>query len=74
MNFYNNLEYSQCLELIQFIKKVRNKNKNPIISVRKTSSVSPIKKSYIKKSTLESEEKTNSKDEYIENDKVGNLI
>ena len=72
MDFYNNLEQSQCLELIQFIKKIRHKN--PIMSIRKTSSVSPIKKSYKQKGTLESEEKTNSKDEYSENDKVGSLI
>ena len=72
MEFYNNLEQGQCLELIQFIKKVRHKN--PIMNIRKTCSVSPIKKLYIKKETLESEEKTNSKDEYTENDKVGSLI
>ena len=68
MDFYNNLEQSQCLELIQFIKKVRHKN--PIMSIRKTCSVSPIKKSYNKKDTLESEDK----DEYTENDKVGSLV
>ena len=54
LEYYNNLETNQCLELIHHIKKLRHKN--PIDDLRKRkSSVSPIINSNIQKKTIESD-------------------
>ena len=54
MNYYYNMEPNKCIELIQFIKKVRNKNN--IMNIKRTVSVSPNQKSNnVQKETLESE-------------------
>jgi hypothetical protein len=54
MEFYNNLEPNHCLELIHYIKKIRNKN--PLLEIRRrTASVSPNIQSNNQKETVESD-------------------
>ena len=54
MDFYNNLEPNHCLELIHYIKKIRNKN--PLSEIRRrTASVSPNIQSSNQKETVESD-------------------
>lgn len=71
LEYYNNMEPNKCLELIQFIKKIRHKNN--LINIRRTFSVSPNKKSIMQKETLESEKALNSKGDFSENEKVDNF-
>ena len=71
LEYYNNMEPNKCLELIQFIKKIRHKNN--LINIRRTFSVSPNKKTMMQKETLESENGLNSKGDFSENEKVDNF-
>jgi hypothetical protein len=78
MNYYYNMEPNKCIELIQFIKKVRNKNN--IMNIKRTISVSPNQKTaIIQKEVLESENGTqngiNSKagGDLSENEKIDNF-
>ena len=72
MEYYNNMEPKQCLEIIHLIKKVRNNN--DILNIRRTSSVSPIKKSVAQKDTLESEKGINDKEYLTENEKADKFV
>ena len=74
LDYYNKMEPNQCIELIHFIKKERHKNE--IMCLKKTSSVSPNKKSTIQKETLESENDINSKDggDNSENEKLDHFV
>ena len=66
------MEPKQCLEIIHLIKKVRNNN--DILNIRRTSSVSPIKKSVAQKDTLESENGINDKEYLTENEKADKFV
>ena len=72
MEYYNNMEPKQCLEIIHLIKKVRHSNN--IMNIRRTSSVSPIKKSKIQREALESENGSNPKDDSTEIEKVDKFV
>ena len=72
MEYYNNMEQKQCLEIIHLIKKVRHSN--DIMNIRRTSSVSPIKKSNIQRETLESENGSNPKGDSTEIEKADKFV
>jgi len=72
LEYYNKMEPNQCIGLIHFIKKVRNKNE--MMNIRRTSSVAPNKKTNFQKETFESDNDNNSKDDYTENEKLDNFI
>ena len=67
MEYYNNMEPNQCIDIIHLIKKIRHKN--PVMNITKNSS----KKKSVQKDTLESENFINSKNEVSENEKVSDL-
>ena len=67
MEYYNNMEPNQCIDIIHLIKKIRYKN--PVMNITKSSS----KKKSVQKDTLESENFINSKNEVSEHEKVSDL-
>ena len=72
MEYFNCMDPKQCLEVIHLIKRVRYSN--DIINIRRTSSVSPIKKPHVQRETLESENRSNLKDDNTENEKADKFI
>ena len=55
IEYYDKMEPNQCLKIINFIKKARNKKS--IMGIKRTISVSPNKKSIVQKETLETEKR-----------------
>ena len=64
IEYYKNMEPNQCLKIINLIKKV--KNKKTLMDIKRTTSVSPNKKSIAQKETFETEKRINSKNDNSE--------
>ena len=72
LEYYNNMEPNQCLDIVHLIKKVRQ-HKNPIINMTKNISGFISKKEIVQKEILNSENDFTPKNGFTENEKVNDL-